>query len=181
MSDNTIDRLGIEVVSNAKQAQRALEGLSSAMKRAASVASQFNSGERSVSRFGAGLSALSKINLGSTISQLREISKIDISKLDKTVTIDIKLKGADEASRLPQAIQSAINNTKIDSKNITNQIAKAFHITGADKKEIQSNMDSIVSSWANGTQDTKAFERYRKSSCVPVLLRELILMNPSRG
>lgn len=159
MSDNTIDRLGIEVVSNAKQAQRALEGLSSAMKRAASVASQFNSGERSVSRFGAGLSALSKINLGSTISQLREISKIDISKLDKTVTIDIKLKGADEASRLPQAIQSAINNTKIDSKNITNQIAKAFHITGADKKEIQSNMDSLVSSWANGTQDTKAFEK----------------------
>lgn len=159
MSDNTIDRLGIEVVSNAKQAQRALEGLSSAMKRAASVASQFNSAERSVSRFGAGLSALSKINLGSTISQLREISKIDISKLDKTVTIDIKLKGADEASRLPQAIQSAINNTKIDSKNITNQIAKAFHITGADKKEIQSNMDSLVSSWANGVSNWKTVER----------------------
>lgn len=159
MSDNTIDRLGIEVVSNAKQAQRALEGLSSAMKRAASVASQFNHAERSVSRFGAGLSALSKINLGSTISQLREISKIDISKLDKTVTIDIKLKGADEASRLPQAIQSAINNTKIDSKNITNQIAKAFHITGADKKEIQSNMDSLVSSWANGVSNWKTVER----------------------
>lgn len=159
MSDNTIDRLGIEVISNARQAQRALEGLSSAMKRAAGVAGQFNSAERSVSRFSAGLSALSRVNLGSTISQLREISKIDISKLNKTVTIDIKLKGADEVSRLPQAIQSAIDNTKVDSKKITNQIAKAFHITGADKKEIQSNMDSIVSSWANGTQDTKAFEK----------------------
>lgn len=159
MSDNTIDRLGIEVVSNARQAQQALEGLSSAMKRAAGVSGQFNSAERSVSRFSAGLSALSRVNLGSTISQLREISKIDISKLNKTVTIDIKLKGADEVSRLPQAIQSAINNTKIDSKNLTNQIAKAFHITGADKKEIQSNMDSLVSSWANGAQDTKAFDK----------------------
>ncbi|MST81586.1 hypothetical protein [Bilifractor porci] len=159
MSDNTIDRLGIEVVSNARQAQQALEGLSSAMKRAARVSGQFNSAERSVLRFSASLSALSKVNLGSTISQLREISDIDISKLNKTVTIDIKLKGADEASRLPQAIQSAIDSTKVDSKKITNQIAKAFHITGADKKEIQSNMDSLVSSWANGVSNWKTVER----------------------
>ena len=157
--DKTIDSLQINVVSNADRAQKTLTSLASAMKRAAGVAGQFNSAERSVIRFSSALSSLSKINLGSAISQLNQISKIDLGKLNKTVTIDIKVKGMDDVDRLPHAIQSAIDNTQIDTKKLTNQIAKAFRISGADKKEIQSNMDSLVSSWANGTQDTKAFEK----------------------
>lgn len=157
--DKTIDSLQINVVSNADRAQKTLTSLASAMKRAAGVAGQFNSAERSVIRFSSALSSLSKINLGSAISQLNQISKIDLGKLNKTVTIDIKVKGMDEVDRLPHAIQSAIDNTQIDTKKLTNQIAKAFRISGADKKEIQSNMDSLVSSWANGTQDTKAFDK----------------------
>ena len=147
--DKTIDSLQINVVSNADRAQKTLTSLASAMKRAAGVAGQFNSAERSVIRFSSALSSLSKINLGSAISQLNQISKIDLGKLNKTVTIDIKVKGMDEVDRLPHAIQSAIDNTQIDTKKLTNQIAKAFRISGADKKEIQSNMYSLLSSWAN--------------------------------
>lgn len=89
---------------------------------------------------------------------------LDLSKLqeqlnsikNQKVTLDVEIKGNDDAHNLAKSIEKGLKSTKIDTSGLSKQLADAFNITdksaiGKIKSQINSVMSELGKTW-NGKE-----------------------------
>ena len=94
-----------------------------------------------------------KIGADLDLSKVQE--QLDSIKKQK-VTLDVEIKGNDDAHNLAKSIEKGLKSTKIDTSGLSKQLADAFNITdksaiGKIKSQINSVMSELGKTW-NGKE-----------------------------
>lgn len=156
MSDVNIDSLQLEIMSDASQADKSLDRLTSSLMGLNTSLKKIGNNAGGIRKLASSLSALNNFRIpdfSKTISQLETLSKINLKNLrDEQIKLDIKVSGLSETERMKVAVQ----RTAADIRKITDQIAKdlanAYNIKGQDRRKLESFFADFGKSFAkNGS------------------------------
>lgn len=95
------------------------------------------------------------MQIGADLDLSKVQEQLDSIKKQK-VTLDVEIKGNDDAHNLAKSIEKGLKSTKIDTSGLSKQLADAFNITdksaiGKIKSQINSVMSELGKTW-NGKE-----------------------------
>lgn len=125
MSENTIDKLQLEISSDSNQATQSIDKLISALY---SLNRSLSSAARS------GLQSF-QTSIYGAMESLRDFTEL----ANRPIKLNIQTNSGDGISKMKYALERALGETKFDTSKIANQLSESFNITG--KKAIQ-NVDN---------------------------------------
>ena len=146
-----IDELQLLIGSDASSAIRQLGNLAGALDSAAASARKLSSATGFASHFVDSLNKLSHVNLDRTLSNLERLSRLDLSNLkDKTVTISLKVMGADETERAKYASQDAAKEIAKNSMQIAKALGQKYNVDVSGIKQLSEALKEMAQSFAVG-------------------------------
>ena len=157
MADNTIDTLDIQISSSTEKAVRALTNLSNKLTEVNSALSGVNTNglrsyARELERVTSAFNSLGNVRtsgLDSAISKLNTLSKINLSNLqNQKISLDLDIKGGDQAQKLQYAIDKTVRDIKIDTSSISKQLIEAFNLKGGAASKVRSQMNELAKEMA---------------------------------
>lgn len=145
-----IDELQLLIGSDASSAIRQLGNLAGALDSAAASARKLSSATGFASHFVDSLNKLSHVNLDRTLSNLERLSRLDLSNLkDKTVTISLKVMGADETERAKYASQDAAKEIAKNSMQIAKALGQKYNVDVSGIKQLSGALKEMAQSFAD--------------------------------
>lgn len=149
MANNVIDELSLNISANAASALSNLSKLQGGLRNLAKTVGTVSSANTSLSKTFSALGHINVGSLGKAINELERLEKINLKNLDgKTIKLDIKFNGADEAERRIYAIQDAIKT--IDTKSMARDFSSSIGIVGKDAKKLESVFANMMKDIASG-------------------------------
>ena len=146
-----IDELQLLIGSDASSAIRQLGNLAGALDSAATSARKLSSATGFASHFVDSLNKLSHVNLDRTLGNLERLSRLDLSNLkDKTVTISLKVMGADETERAKYASQDAAKEIAKNSMQIAKALGQKYNVDVSGIKQLSGALKEMAQSFAVG-------------------------------
>lgn len=175
MADQNIDSLQLEITSSSSEAEKSLDRLTASLMGLNRSLLKIGNNAGALRSLASSLGSLERLKLPdftNTINQLEKLSKIDLSNLNgKKVSIDFNISGMTEAERMEEAIKHASENIHKYTDKIANDLAKAYNITGAPKKQLQDifaemgkasasgDMQAIGGLWDDAYENIKMYGR----------------------
>ena len=145
-----IDELQLLIGSDASSAIRQLGNLAGALDNAATSARKLSSATGFANHFVGALNKLSSINLDRTIGNLERLSKLRLDNLkDKTVTIQLKVQGADEAERAKYASQDAAKEISKSSMQSAKALGQKFDVDTTGSRNLSQAVKEMLQDFAN--------------------------------
>lgn len=163
MADNTIDTLDIQIESSATKAIQSINGLIKKLEVLNKSLNGINTGglrnySKELGRVTVALNSISSLNtstLDKTIAKLNALSKINLSNLqNQKISLDLDIKGGDQAQKLQYAIDKTIQDVKVDTSAISGQLISAFNLKGGAASKIRAQMNELSKTMASSYDGT---------------------------
>lgn len=163
MADNTIDTLDIQIESSATKAIQSINGLIKKLEVLNKSLNGINTGglrnySKELGRVTVALNSISSLNtstLDKTIAKLNALSKINLSNLqNQKISLDLDIKGGDQAQKLQYAIDKTIQDVKVDTSAISGQLISAFNLKGGAASKIRAQMNELSKTMASSYNGT---------------------------
>lgn len=155
-----IDELQLLIGSDASSAIRQLGNLAGALDNAATSARKLSSATGFANHFVGALSKLSSVNLDRTINNLERLSRLRLDNLkDKTVTIQLRVLGADETERAKYASQDAAKEISKNSMQIAKALGQKFNVDTTGIRDLSQAVKEMLTDFANEGNGGSAQEK----------------------
>ena len=163
MADNTIDTLDIQIESSAAKAIQSINGLIKKFEVLNKSLNGINTGglrnySKELGRVTVALNSISSLNISTldkTIDKLNALSKINLSNLQNhKISLDLDIKGGDQAQKLQYAIDKTIQDVKVDTSAISGQLISAFNLKGGAASKIRAQMNELSKTMASSYDGT---------------------------
>lgn len=163
MADNTIDTLDIQIESSAAKAIQSINGLIKKFEVLNKSLNGINTGglrnySKELGRVTVALNSISSLNISTldkTIDKLNTLSKINLSNLqNQKISLDLDIKGGDQAQKLQYAIDKTIQDVKVDTSAISGQLISAFNLKGGAASKIRAQMNELSKTMASSYDGT---------------------------
>ena len=163
MAGNTIDTLDIQIESSAAKAIQSINGLVKKLEVLNKSLNGINTGglrnySKELGRVTVALNSISSLNtstLDKTIAKLNTLSKINLSNLqNQKISLDLDIKGGDQAQKLQYAIDKTIQDVKVDTSAISGQLISAFNLKGGAASKIRAQMNELSKTMASSYDGT---------------------------
>lgn len=132
--------------------------LSSATKLTGASVGNMRNYAKEVGRMGAAVQSFSRINipnLSTLVTQLEQLSKINLKGLDKKINLDIQINGGDGAGQLKYAIQKTLDSMKIDTSSMSKQLADIFGLKGSAATKLKQQVSDLAVDFAEAFDGNK--------------------------
>lgn len=163
MPNVDIDSIGLQISADSSDAEQSLDRLSASLTDLNRSLGKIGANAGNIRSIAKSMAALNDIRIpdfSKAISQLSELSKIDLKNLEnKTLKVDLHIEGISEAERMKYAIEDAVNNAHIDTQKISRQLKDTFNLDGSQRKEIQGILDDMVADFSQGGSAMREFEQ----------------------
>lgn len=126
MPNVDIDSIGLQISADSSDAEQSLDRLSASLTDLNRSLGKIGANAGNIRSIAKSMAALNDIRIpdfSRAISQLSELSKIDLKNLEnKTLKVDLHIDGISEAERMKYAIEDAVNNAHIDTQKYPNSL-----------------------------------------------------------
>ena len=163
MADNTIDTLNIQIESSSSRAVQSINDLIKKLDVLNKSLNGINTGglrnyAKELGRITVAFSSLGNVNtsgLDRTIAKLNALSKINLSNLqNQKISLDLEIKGGDQAQKLQYAIDKTIRDIKVDTSSLSEQLIKSFDLKGGAAAKIRAQMNELSKAMASSYDGT---------------------------